>query len=339
MTLKYLVIGGLGFLGSNLARETIRRKEDLFILDNFYRVGCNENLSWLKKYGSFKLIRKDIRNSNELEATIKDVKPDVVFHVAGQVAMTTSLKDPRLDFEINAQGTFNILEAIRKFSPNSSYFYASTNKVYGDLENIEYIETDTRYIPKDFPNGFNESLPLHFQSPYGCSKGTADQYSLDYGKMFKIKSVVFRHSTIYGSRQFATFDQGWIGWFCQKALETKTGNIKEKIKIHGNGKQVRDLLYIDDAVDLYFSAVKNIEKIKGKAFNIGGGIDKSLSILELFDFLEKELKIRLKYQKAESRPSDQKFFVADITKAKNLISWKPKISIQEGIRSVIEWIS
>jgi len=337
--LKYLVIGGLGFLGSNLAREAIRRKEDLFIMDNFYRVGCSENLSWLKKYGPFKLIRKDIRNSKEVETTIKNVKPDVVFHVAGQVAMTTSLKDPRLDFEINAQGTFNILEAIRKFSPNSSYFYASTNKVYGDLENIEYIETDTRYIPKDFPNGFNESLPLHFQSPYGCSKGTADQYSLDYGKMFKIKSVVFRHSTIYGSRQFATFDQGWIGWFCQKALETKTGNIKEKFKIHGNGKQVRDLLYIDDVVDLYFNAVKNIEKIKGKAFNIGGGIDKSLSILELFNFLEQELKIRLEYQKAESRPSDQKFFVADITKAKNLINWKPKISIQEGIRSVIEWIS
>ena len=198
------------------------------------------------------------RNRNDIENTIKNEMPDVIFHLAGQVAMTVSISDPQKDFETNAVGTFNLLDSIRKFSRSSIIIYSSTNKVYGDLEDIEYIEKDTRYIPKKYPRGFDESLSLNFQSPYGCSKGAADQYILDYAKMFDLNTVVFRHSTIYGSRQFSTFDQGWIGWFCQKAFEIKNRILKEKLTISGNGKQVRDILFIDDAVNLYFMAAKKI---------------------------------------------------------------------------------
>ena len=337
--MKYLITGGLGFLGSNLSNEVIRRNEELFILDNFFRKGCNQNLNWLRKKGSFEFLYGDIRNNNDVESIIREIKPDVIFHVAGQVAMTTSLKDPRLDFEVNTLGTINILESVRKFSSNSSIIYTSTNKVYGDLEYLEYIEKDTRYISKKYPRGFNESLSLNFQSPYGCSKGAADQYILDYAKMFDLNTVVFRHSTIYGTRQFSTFDQGWIGWFCQKAFEIKKGILKDKLTISGNGKQVRDILFIDDAVNLYFMAAKKINTLKGKVFNIGGGIDNSISILELFDMLEKKLNIQLKYEKLRPREGDQKFFVTNIDKAKNLIKWRPEVSIDEGIDKMIEWIS
>jgi len=337
--MKYLITGGLGFLGSNLSNEVIRRNEDLFILDNFFRKGCNQNLNWLRKKGSFEFIYGDIRNNNDVEQIIREINPDVIFHVAGQVAMTTSLKDPRLDFEVNTLGTINILESVRKFSSNSSIIYTSSNKVYGDLEYLEYIEKDTRYISKKYPRGFNESLSLNFQSPYGCSKGAADQYILDYAKMFDLNTVVFRHSTIYGSRQFSTFDQGWIGWFCQKAFEIKNGILKDKLTISGNGKQVRDILFIDDVVNLYFMAAKKINTLKGKVFNIGGGIDNSISILELFDMLEKKLNIQLKYEKLRPREGDQKFFVTNIDKAKNLIKWRPEVSIDEGIDKMIEWIS
>ena len=337
--MKYLITGGLGFLGSNLSNEVIRRNEELFILDNFFRKGCNQNLNWLRKKGSFEFLYGDIRNINDVESIIREINPDVIFHVAGQVAMTTSLKDPRLDFEVNTLGTINILESVRKFSSNSSIIYTSTNKVYGDLEYLEYIEKDTRYISKKYPRGFTESLSLNFQSPYGCSKGAADQYILDYARMFDLNTVVFRHSTIYGTRQFSTFDQGWIGWFCQKALEIKNGILKDKLTISGNGKQVRDILFIDDAVNLYFMAAKKINTLKGKVFNIGGGIDNSISILELFDMLEKKLNIQLKYEKLRPREGDQKFFVTNIDKAKNLIKWRPEVSIDEGIDKMIEWIS
>ena len=337
--MKYLITGGLGFLGSNLSNEVIRRNEELFILDNFFRKGCNQNLKWLRKKGPFEFLYGDIRNNNDVERIIREINPDVIFHVAGQVAMTTSLKDPRLDFETNTLGTINILESVRKFSSNSSIIYTSTNKVYGDLEYLEYIEKDTRYISKKYPRGFNESLSLNFQSPYGCSKGAADQYILDYAKMFDLNTVVFRHSTIYGTRQFSTFDQGWIGWFCQKAFEIKNGILKDKLTISGNGKQVRDILFIDDVVNLYFMAAKKISTLKGKVFNIGGGIDNSISILELFDMLEKKFNIQLKYEKLRPREGDQKFFVTNIDKAKNLIKWRPEVSIDEGIDKMIEWIS
>ena len=280
--MKLLITGGCGFLGSNLASYAIKNQMDLIVFDNLSRLGSCDNLRWLKEKGRFKFIHGDIRNENDITNLIKIEKPDVIFHVAGQVAMTTSLDNPRKDFEINTLGTFYVLEAVRKYSKNTIVIYSSTNKVYGDLEEYHYTETNTRYICDEFPHGYDESVPLSFHSPYGCSKGAAEQYMLDYARMFGLKTVVFRHSSMYGGRQFATYDQGWIGWFCQKALEIKRNELLESIVISGTGKQVRDVLYADDMVRLYFIATDKIEKIKGNVFNIGGGEDNSLSLLELF---------------------------------------------------------
>jgi len=336
--MKYLITGGCGFLGSNLASEVLNRGKELIIFDNLYRVGSYENLKWLQKQGDFKFIHGDIRNREDIETVVKEEKPDVIFHLAGQVAMTTSIKNPRLDFEVNALGTFNLLDAVRKYSLESIVIYSSTNKVYGDLEWVKYEETETRYITPEFPKGFPENIPLDFHSPYGCSKGTADQYMLDFHRIYGVKTVVFRHSSMYGGRQFSTYDQGWIGWFCLKALETKKGTLKEPFTIHGNGKQVRDVLYSDDMVNLYFKTVENIDKVKGQVFNIGGGMENSLSLLELFNLLEEILDIKLEYKKLPPRESDQKVFVADITRAEKLIGWKPKVSKEEGIKKMISWI-
>jgi len=334
--MRILITGGLGFLGSNLASESIKRGYETIIMDNFFRKGTTLNYTWLKEQGEFIFENKDIRIWYDVEELIKKYKPDVVFHTAGQVAMTTSLKNPRLDFEVNALGTFNLLEAIRKYSPETIVLYSSTNKVYGDLAYIRYMETETRYVAPDYPNGFDESLKLDFHTPYGCSKGTADQYLLDYHRVFGIKTVVFRHSSMYGGRQFATYDQGWIGWFVREALRIKRREIEE-IEIHGNGKQVRDVLHADDMIRLYFKTVDNINKCIGEAFNIGGGMKNSLSLLELFKFLENELNIEIKINKKPWRISDQKIFVADITKINKYTGWKPKISKEKGLRRMIKW--
>jgi len=249
----------------------------------------------------------------------------------------TSIDNPRFDFEVNALGTLNLLESVRKYAPESIVIYSSTNKVYGDLEWVRYEETETRYITPDFPNGFNESLRLDFHSPYGCSKGTADQYMLDYARMFDLKTVVFRHSSMYGGRQFATYDQGWIGWFCEQALAIKQGILKEPFTISGNGKQVRDVLHAEDMKRLYFEAVEHIDQANGQAFNIGGGIQNSLSLLELFEILEKELNVKLAYTRLPWRKSDQKVFVADISKVTKSLTWGPQIDKVEGIRKMLAW--
>jgi len=335
---KYLITGGCGFLGSNLAEEVLKRGEELCIFDNLSRLGSSENLQWLKTKGDFKFVHNDIRNAWDVERVIRDFHPDAIFHLAGQVAMTTSIANPRLDFEVNAIGSLNVLEAVRKHAPECIVIYSSTNKVYGDLEWVRYEETDTRYIVPDYPNGFDEDIPLEFHSPYGCSKGAADQYMLDYARMFDLKTVVFRHSSMYGGRQLATYDQGWIGWFCQKALEIKNGTLKEPFTISGNGKQVRDVLHAEDVKRLYFAGVEHIDKAKGQAFNIGGGMENSLSLLELFDFLEKELDVKMTYTKLPWRKSDQKVFVADIAKAEELVKWHPEVEPRKGIKKMIKWI-
>jgi len=244
-----------------------------------------------------------------------------------------------MDFEINVGDSFNLLNAVRLYSPDSTIIYSSTNKVYGDLEQYSYEETATRYVCVDKPNGFDEKVTLDFHSPYGTSKGSADQYMLDFARIYGIKTAVFRHSSMFGGRQFATYDQGWLGWFTQKAIEIKTNTLKEQFTISGNGKQVRDLLYASDCVDLYLKASQKIDIIKGQAFNIGGGIQNSSSLLELFSFLETELDIKMTYTQLPPRESDQRVFVADITKAKQLIGWEPKVSKEEGIRKMIEWVS
>ncbi len=336
--MKYLITGGCGFLGSNLARECFVRGEDLVIFDNLSRFGSDQNLLWLQSIGKFKFVNGDIRSSNEIERLISEEIPDVIFHLAGQVAMTTSIQDPRQDFEINALGTFNLLDAVRKFSPSSAIIYSSTNKVYGDLEWLEYIEKEKRYELKKYPLGLQESIPLSFSSPYGCSKGSADQYMIDYNRIFGLKTVVFRHSSMYGGRQFSTADQGWVGWFCEQALNTSKGENSEPFTISGNGKQVRDVLHADDMVNLYFLAAEKAGSIKGEVFNIGGGADNSLSLLELFDILEDGLGVKLNYKKLPSRVSDQKVFIADIRKAEKLIGWQPKINARSGIKKMLEWI-
>jgi CDP-paratose 2-epimerase len=337
--MKYLITGGCGFLGSNIASEVLKLGHGLVVFDSLYRFGSYQNLEWLKTQGDFEFIHGDIRNTNDVERTIKQHKPDVIYHLAGQVAMTTSIADPRMDFEVNVGGSFNLLNAVRLYSPESTIIYSSTNKVYGDLEQFAYRETETRYECIDKPNGFDESVNLDFHSPYGTSKGSADQYMLDFARIYGLKTAVFRHSSMFGGRQFATFDQGWLGWFTQKAIEIKNGTAKEPFTISGNGKQVRDLLYASDCVALYLKAADNIETIKGQAFNIGGGIENSSSLLELFQFLEQELDIQMTYKQLPPRESDQRVFVADITKAQKLINWTPKVSKAEGIRKMIEWVT
>lgn len=337
--MKFLITGGCGFAGSNLAAEVINRNEELFVLDNFSRHGSKNNFEWLKTFGDLTFFCVDIRIFNDVENIIINVKPDVIFHVCGQVAMTTSIENPKLDFEVNAVGTINILEAVRKHSPETIILYSSTNKVYGDFDKLAFEEAETRYICKEFPGGFDETLPLDFHSPYGCSKGTADQYLLDYNRIFGIRTVVFRHSTIYGERQFATYDQGWIAWFCQKALEIEKGILKEPFTIAGTGKQVRDVLYVDDLVSLYFITIEKIDQAKGEVFNIGGGMVNSLSLIELFRILEKELSIIMTYKRLPRRESDQRIFVANITKIKNKVKWEPKIDKLQGIRIILHWIN
>lgn len=336
--MKILVIGGCGFLGSNIASYGIKLGYDVTIFDNLSRLGSSLNLKWLETFGKFTFIHGDTRNKNDVEIVIKNGQYDNVFHLAGQVAMTTSLENPYKDFEINALGTINVLDSIRKYSPQTAVFFSSTNKVYGDLEQYNYEETKSRYKCIEFPNGFDESVPLDFRSPYGCSKGTADQYMLDFYRMFGVKTVVFRHSSMYGSRQFATYDQGWIGWFVQKALEKKSNPNCEPFTISGNGKQVRDILHAKDMINLYYSAMENVNKICGQAFNIGGTMNQSLSLLELFDLLNEMLNIKLEYSVLPPRQSDQKVFVADIGKINKAIGWEPKVTAKEGIGEMITWL-
>jgi CDP-paratose 2-epimerase len=336
--MRFLITGGCGFLGSNISRRILKQGDEVFIFDNLSRFGSEKNLDWLKSEGNFTFFHGDIRDRENVADVIKEVIPDVIYHLAGQVAMTTSVNNPRLDFETNALGSFNVLESVKNYSPESIVVYSSTNKVYGDLEWVEYDETDTRYIATNFPEGFSEKIHLDFHSPYGCSKGCADQYMLDFHRMFDVNTVVFRHSSMFGGRQFSTIDQGWIGWFCQKAIETKMGTINEPFTISGNGKQVRDVLYADDMVDLYLEVVKNIDKMRGQVFNIGGGIRNSLSILELITILESELDIKMEYKKIPARESDQKVFVADITKIKQFIGWEPKTDKIRGIAKMLQWV-
>lgn len=337
--MKLLITGGCGFLGSNLADRALEQEDTLLIFDNLHRTGSVANLDWLKKRGEFRFEFGDIRNPHEILRIVSDFSPDAVFHLAGQVAMTTSIADPRTDFEVNALGTLNLLESVRQCVPHAPILYSSTNKAYGNLEQYSYRETATRYECLEKPNGFDEDTPLDFHSPYGCSKGAADQYMLDYARVFDLKTVVFRHSSMYGGRQFATYDQGWVGWFCQKAVEAREGRLSHPFTISGNGKQVRDVLHADDMIRLYYTTLENITTARGQAFNIGGGMANSLSLLELFSLLEEITGAKLTYTKLPPRSSDQKVFVADLLKARTLLHWTPQVSAKDGIIRMLDWVS
>ncbi len=345
--MKVLITGGCGFLGSNLAAALIEKNNKVIILDSLFRSGSQNNLNWLlskAKDNQISYIQGDLANQELVANVFRRYAPfDFICHVGGQVAMTTSLTDPLRDLKTNVIGTFNILEAARKYSPEALIAYSSTNKVYGDLEHLNYQESEKRYYLEDYLNGLDESLTLDFSTPYGCSKGSADQYVRDWSRVYGLKTVVFRHSSIYGGRQYASYDQGWIGWFCKKALEQKEQFLEKKLiepfTISGTGKQVRDVLHSEDLINLYLTAYKYKEKVSGQIFNIGGGINNSLSILELLDFLAKEVGIpSLNYEHIERRTSDQDFFVANIEKVKRIINWEPKLTYQEGIKKMLVWI-
>lgn len=334
--MKLLVTGGCGFLGSNLVAEALRRGDQVTVLDNLSRMGAEQNRAWLAGQGAFEFVRGDVRDQPAVDALVEQTRPDAIFHLAGQVAMTTSLADPRADFEINALGTLNVLEAVRAHAPRCAVLYSSTNKVYGDLEQFTYVEDATRWRCVARPNGFDEATPLEFQSPYGCSKGSADQYVLDYARVFGLRTMVFRHSSMYGGRQFATFDQGWIGWFCAEAVRRANGD-SSPIRIAGSGKQVRDVLHADDMIALYFAAAEKMDGAKGEAFNVGGGMPNSLSLLELFALLEDLLGTKLPIEHGPPRESDQRVFVADLAKAGRLLGWAPRVGTREGVARMIDW--
>jgi CDP-paratose 2-epimerase len=339
-----LITGGCGFVGSNLAAYLVEASRDnkVSVFDNLSRHGASANLAWLRtlaaaEHNPIEFIHGDIRNAFDVEDVVKQRKPDVIFHLAGQVAMTTSIESPRRDFDINVGGSINVLEAVRQYKPDTAIIYASSNKVYGNLSHLDLIEAETRYQPRTLTQGIDESVGIDFHTPYGCSKGAADQYMLDYARGFGLHTVVFRHSTIYGGRQFATFDQGWVGWFCRQAIAAKKHPARAPFTISGDGKQVRDLLHVSDAVRCYVAAYEHIGAARGHAFNIGGGVENSMSLLELLRYLEQRLELKLAWTHLPWRQSDQKYFVADNSKAGRVIGWVPLTSREGGLETVIDW--
>jgi CDP-paratose 2-epimerase len=337
MNRNALVTGGCGFIGSNVAARLAQEGWRVAVFDNLSRHGSAQNLDWLLAQSKVEFIHGDIRNSGDVDLVITRTQPNAILHLAGQVAMSTSLDNPRRDFEINVLGSLNVLESVRRHALKSTIVYSSSNKVYGDLLGVTLSEDTQRYTAPGSPEGLDESVPLDFQTPYGCSKGAADQYMLDYARVFGLNTVVFRHSTVFGGRQFATFDQGWVGWFCQQALAVKKNPHREPFTISGDGKQVRDLLFVEDAAACYLAAIERIESVRGQAFNIGGGIRNSASLLELFELLQSLLSVKLVYRQLPWRHSDQKFFVANIGKAKRLLQWAPKVDKQQGVKRMLAW--
>ncbi len=330
--MKSIITGGAGFIGSNLAARLLERGDKVIILDSLSRVGSRKNLEWLRGKGEVIFHYLDIKNYPAVREIISlHSDTEAIFHFAAQVAVTLSVKNPREDFETNALGTFNILEAIREEGINPVLLYSSTNKVYGSLESLKVEEGEKRYYLPDYPEGIDEEFPLDFHSPYGCSKGTADQYVRDYARIYGLKTVVLRQSCIYGPHQFGIEDQGWVAHFVISWL------LGKPITIYGNGKQVRDLLYIDDLIDLCLLCVEKIEQVKGEIFNVGGGPENTFSLLELLDYLrEKGIKGEIKF--SSPRPGDQKVFIANIGKAKDKLHWKPRVGVEEGVDKLIAWI-
>jgi len=335
--MRWLITGGCGFVGTNLAHYLLDRRHEVAILDNLSRFGSRSNLEWLRsRHPQCTFIIDDVRDPLSISEAIRLNRPAAIAHLAGQVAATTSIEKPRIDFEINAGGTFNVMEAVRRICPDAMVFFSSTNKVYGSLETVRTEQRETRYVLPDYPDGLDETLPVDPSTPYGCSKAAAEHYVRDYYRMYGIRTVVFRHSSMYGGRQYATSDQGWVGWFCQQALRMREVSA-EPFPIAGDGMQVRDLLHADDLVKCYEHAAHNIESVAGTILNIGGGPENSMSLLELFAFLEDRLHIRMAFEKGAWRTADQKVFVAKCTKAASLLGWRPLVTYERGLEQAIEW--
>jgi CDP-paratose 2-epimerase len=330
-----LITGGAGFVGSNLASSFLGTRDHVTVFDSLARRGAEHNLEWLRRHGGngqLRFIHGDVRDMDAVRTAAQDV--DIICHLAGQVAVTTSVDDPRTDFEVNALGTLNVLEAARLSGKRPALVFTSTNKVYGGIEDVEVIETSTRYEFRDLPCGIPESQPLDFHSPYGCSKGAADQYVRDYARIYHLPTVVFRMSCIYGPRQFGNEDQGWVAHF-MIALQNA-----QRITIYGNGKQVRDILFVDDLVRAFHLAIDKIATTAGHVFNIGGGPSNTLAIWSEFgDRLANLSDARVAVAFDEWRPGDQPCYVTDIRKAKRLLAWQPRIGKDTGIQRLWDWVA
>jgi CDP-paratose 2-epimerase len=330
-----LITGGAGFIGSNLADHFATEGHDILIYDALARPGVERNLEWLKKRHPSKIstVIGDIRDETSIAEATRDAQ--AVFHMAAQVAVTTSLVDPREDFEINIRGTLNVLDALRRRGERIPLIFASTNKVYGDLADVELERTNDSYKPRDSAirnAGIGETRPLDFHTPYGCSKGAADQYVLDYARSFGIPTCVMRMSCIYGQRQMGTEDQGWVAHFLIRALEG------EPITIYGDGCQVRDVLDISDAVAAYVSAWKQIDAVQGRAFNLGGGPANAISLRQLITHIEDVIGRPVETIYADWRAGDQRYYVSDTRLAARELGLKQPISWLKGVAALATWL-
>jgi CDP-paratose 2-epimerase len=335
MQKQILVTGGAGFVGSNLVHSLLDEGFNVTLFDALLRQGSLDNLAWLKNHphqSRLRVINADVRDHEEVQAAVRNI--DIIYHLAGQVAVTSSVSDPRVDFEINALGTLNVLEAARLSERRPAVIFTSTNKVYGGMEDIAVVEETHRYRFQDLPGGVSEDRKLDFHSPYGCSKGAADQYIRDYARIYKIPTVVFRMSCIYGPRQFGTEDQGWVAYFIIAALTGKP------ITIYGDGKQVRDILFVDDLVRAFRLAGDNIEKVSGEIFNIGGGPANTLSVWgEVGEILSRMKGGNIPVSFDDWRPGDQPCYVTDIRKIEKVLGWQPRIDVEQGIGRLWDWVS
>jgi CDP-paratose 2-epimerase len=327
---RWLVTGGAGFIGANAVRTLTAGGDEAVVFDNLSRATAPLNVEWL---GDVDLVRGDVRDADAVDAVFREHGPfDVVLHLAGQVAVTTSVADPRTDFEINAGGSFNVLDATRRHAPEAVFVNASTNKVYGQLEHHTIEELPTRYVDATAPEGVSDSTPLDPHSPYGCSKAAADVYALDYARIYGLRTVSLRQSCIYGPRQFGVEDQGWVAWF---AMARRLGR---PVTIYGTGKQVRDLLHVDDLVRLYLRVAEHPDACAGRAYNIGGGPANTLSLLELLERLEHWRPAAESPGLAEARAGDQLVFVADCSRARADLGWQPEISVDNGLPGLLEFV-
>lgn len=326
-----LMTGGAGFIGSNAAAAFAAKGWQVIVFDNFSRPGAEINAQWLASQGNPKIVKGDIRDRTEVWDLLQSLKPSCVLHLAGQVAVTTSTAQPLEDFEINLLGGINLLEGLRRFCPDASFINAATNKVYGGLESIATERLGERYAFTDKPQGIDEAHPLDFHSPYGCSKGAIDQYTIDYARLYGLRTYSLRQSCIYGPRQFGIEDQGWVAWFMIATI------LGRPITIFGDGWQARDLLWVDDLVAFYLKLAEGAQVAPG-AYNLGGGSANVLSLRELIAWLEKRLDRKLDPAYAKSRPGDQRLYVSDIGKAA-AAGWTPLVGVEEGLQRLLSWVT
>ncbi len=332
--MKWLITGGAGFIGINAAHRLLREGHQVVVFDNLVRPGAALNLAWLERQGHVEFASGDVRDFRAVSEVFRRHSDlDVVLHLAGQVAVTLSVQDPRHDFEVNALGTFNVLEALRLFRPEAILLNASTNKVYGGLAHLPVEVCNGSYRFCTRPHGIAEDCPLDFHSPYGCSKGAADQYVCDYARIYGLRTVNFRQSCIYGIRQFGMEDQGWVAWFAICAV------LGRSVTLYGDGRQVRDVLWVEDLVEAYLRAVEHHEKTRGQSYNIGGGPEHALSLRELLALLEAKLGRRIPFRCSDWRPGDQRVFVCDIRKAQRDFGWQPRTSVREGVARLVDWVA